>query len=54
MTEADPQPPLSPDPPDPPGGHVEAPDIDVEPPDDRDTPDGTAVSSEAGAVEAPD
>ena len=54
MKQHDPQQPLSPDPPEPPGQHVEAPDLPVDPPRERAEPDGTAVSEEAGAVEAPD
>jgi len=54
MKQHDAQPPLSPDPPEPPGQDVEAPDLPVDPPEERDNPDGTAVSDEAGTVEAPD
>ena len=55
MTGTDSEPPLAPDPPEPPGPAVEAPDPPpVDPPDERDIPDGTAVSTEAGTVEAPD
>lgn len=47
--------PISPDPPIPPGQDVEAPDIEVSPPDDgRDMPDNMGVSDDAPAVEAPD
>ena len=47
--------PISPDPPIPPGQDVEAPDIEVEPPEGgRDTPDSMAVNDDAAATEAPD
>lgn len=54
MTAQDDRPPLSPDPPAPPGQDVEAPDIAFEPPDDRETPDGMGVSDDAATIEAPD
>jgi len=55
MTETNPEPPLAADPPEPPGPAVEAPDLpSVDTPDDADIPDGNAVSTEAGTVEAPD
>jgi hypothetical protein len=54
MSDSQGRPPLNPDPPAAPGQDVEAPEIEVDPPDDRDIPDGTAVSTTAGAVEAPD
>ena len=46
--------PITPDPPIPPGEDVRAPDIEVEPPDDRETPDAMAVNEDAAATEAPD
>jgi hypothetical protein len=47
--------PLTPDLPAPPGQEdVAAPDLTVQRPDDREAPDGTAVSGGAGTVEAPD
>jgi hypothetical protein len=51
MTDTDTQPP---EPPIPPGQDVEAPDIEFDPPDDRETPDSMGVSDDAAAVEAPD
>jgi hypothetical protein len=51
----DPQPPLAPDPPEPTDPDARAPDLmPMAPPEDRDIPDGTDVSTGAGTVEAPD
>jgi hypothetical protein len=54
MSDTGSRPPLNPEPPEPPGQDVEAPDIEVETPDHREIPDGTAVSETAGTEEAPD
>jgi hypothetical protein len=54
MSDAESRPPLNPEPPSPPGEDIEAPDIRVDTPDNRDRPDGTDVSATAGAEEAPD
>jgi hypothetical protein len=55
MSRTDPpQPPLSPDPPAPQDPEAQAPDLPSAPPEDREAPDGTGVSSHAGTVEAPD
>lgn len=53
MTE--PQQPLNPDPPAPPGQEdLEAPDLSVEIPEEREKPDQMAVTDSTGTVEAPD
>ncbi len=54
MSDTGSRPPLNPEPPPPPGQDIEAPDIRVETPDNRDRPDGTAVNATAGTEEAPD
>jgi hypothetical protein len=53
-TGPDDRPPLTSERPAPPDSHEEAPDVPVPPPDERDRPDGTAVSDNAGLVEPPD
>ena len=55
-TTGDPGPgqPLNAEPPEPPGQDIEAPDIHVDPPEGRATPDGAGVSTSAGTEEAPD
>jgi hypothetical protein len=55
MNDVAPQQPLTPDPPVPPGPAVEAPDLSVDAPsDEREWAGGTAVSAQAGTLEAPD
>jgi len=54
MTDAEVQPPMSPDQPEPADRDDRAPEIEVDRPDDRDVPDAAGVSSDAGTVEAPD
>jgi hypothetical protein len=54
MNDTEPEAPLTPDPPSPPGQDIEVPDLPVEAPEDQDIPDGTAVSEDAGMLEAPD
>ena len=48
------RPPANPEPPSPPGEDVDAPDMELDAPDDREVPDGTAVHPAAGTEEAPD
>lgn len=54
MSDTDAQPPLSPDLPPPADPAARAPEIGFDPPDDREVPDGMAVSEDAAVPEAPD
>ena len=53
-SDTGPRQPLNPERPEPPGQDIEAPDIHVDAPDGRATPDGTGVTTSAGTEEAPD
>jgi hypothetical protein len=53
-TNTGPRQPLNPELPEPPGQDIEAPDIHVDAPEGRETPDSTGVSTSAGTEEAPD
>jgi hypothetical protein len=55
MTESTPERPLTPEAPAPPGKeHLKAPELTFTPPEGREKPDETGVSSDAGLVEPPD